>query len=88
MASRLDTKHERILRALLKQADNRRCADCETLVSAARMGGERGAGCFFFRTGRPLSPPFLAAWRDRSLRGEKREGAPRREWRHKEGPPA
>ena len=61
MASRLDAKHERILRALLKQADNRRCADCETLVSAPRGWGKAGpAGCFFFfRDGVAFVPPFL-----------------------------
>lgn len=32
MSSRLDVKHERILRSLLKLPDNRRCADCDTLV--------------------------------------------------------
>lgn len=32
MGSRLDVKHERTLRALLKLPDNRRCADCDTLV--------------------------------------------------------
>ncbi len=31
-SSKLDAKHERTLRTLLKQPDNRRCAVCETLV--------------------------------------------------------
>ncbi len=33
-SSKLDAKHERTLRTLLKQPDNRRCAVCETLVRA------------------------------------------------------
>jgi len=33
MTSRQDAKHERALKALLKLPDNRRCADCDTLVS-------------------------------------------------------
>ena len=37
-------KHERILRALLKLPDNRRCADCDTLVRKL----ERWASMFFF----------------------------------------
>ena len=33
MARNLDAKHEKVLKGLLKQPDNRRCINCETLVS-------------------------------------------------------
>jgi len=39
-AARQDAKHERALKALLKLPDNRRCADCDTLVR--RGNGGRG----------------------------------------------
>ena len=38
-AARQDAKHERALKALLKLPDNRRCADCDTLVSRRKKGG-------------------------------------------------
>jgi len=45
MAARLDAKHERILRALLKLPDNRRCADCDTLVCGGRGWLARRGQC-------------------------------------------
>ena len=42
-------KHERTLRALLKLPDNRRCADCDTLVRKRRDGSSASmVSCFFF----------------------------------------
>lgn len=39
MGARLDAKYERTLRALLKLPDNRRCADCDTLVRELELDG-------------------------------------------------
>lgn len=57
MSSRQDVKHERILRALLKLPDNRRCADCDTLVRGGRWGASPPKGALR-GTRSPGWPPF------------------------------
>lgn len=54
----ISDKHERMLRALLKLPDNRRCADCDMLVGKERDG----FSLRWSRARRPSCSFFLAFW--------------------------